>query len=247
MAFPPESSTTGSERVHDLPGYMGIGHFLENAVDQACLEQLSQPTSKRVRLSDDGLEELDKAELITKIRHLEAELEDVKQQLSAASAGKLKVPTEDKPISAKVACRTRNFECTSGGAAAPIAKAASGNSLSDAQAEEKVEIARKVMFRGIRKQMTWEPSCETDSATFSFSSALHSKQVFDALTNQPSDPKKTKKQLSFTVAEFEEKVALNSVRGASNWLYLTGKGVLVRWNEDDQSFTVTGSYGRGGE
>ena len=92
-----------------------------------------------------------------------------------------------------------------------------------------------------------KPSCKTNNAKFSYSSALHSKLVFDVLTKQPADAKKMRKQLSFTPAQFEEEIAEEDVDASARYsnLRLTGKSVTMWWNEEDQTLTVGGSYGTG--
>ena len=54
--------------------------------------------------------------------------------------------------------------------------------------------------------------------------------------------------MQFEPDEFEQKVARADVTGSARYatLYITGKNVNVRWKEEDQTFTVTGSYGKTG-
>ena len=56
-----------------------------------------------------------------------------------------------------------------------------------------------------------------------------------------------KKQLSYNPAEFQEEIAEEDVDASARYssLRLTGKSVTMRWNEEDQTFTVGGSYGTG--
>lgn len=78
---------------------------------------------------------------------------------------------------------------------------------------------------------------------------IPSAQVFNALTAQPADRKKQKKQLSFTADEFQNKVSKEKLSASVRYDYLciTSKTVNVKWKEEDQTFTVTGSYGKTSE
>ena len=66
------------------------------------------------------------------------------------------------------------------------------------------------------------------------------------MTNQPQDDKKVKKHLSFKPIDFEDKVSRDTIEASVRYdtLVITSKAVNVRWKEADQTFTVTGCYGK---
>ncbi|KAL9090384.1 MAG: hypothetical protein Q9159_002011 [Coniocarpon cinnabarinum] len=70
-------------------------------------------------------------------------------------------------------------------------------------------------------------------------------EAFNVLTRQGFDAKKPKKLVQFSVDELEDKVAKADISASVRFgsIYITGKGVNLRWKEDDQTFTATGSYG----
>lgn len=196
------------------------------------LKDIQQPAaSRRVRLSEDELDLLEKHELIAKINALEDELEKV-----------------------KYSTRIGSLSSAGGNAAA----------MSDEQIKEKVR-ARKLMVKGIKSQMKvrltyddkliperantvvqWKPACKIENAKFSFSGALPSTHVFNALTAQPTDARKSKKMIQFSLEEFTEKVASENIGASVRYdrLSITSKTVNMHWREEDQTFTVTGSYGK---
>ncbi|KLO07904.1 hypothetical protein SCHPADRAFT_1001300 [Schizopora paradoxa] len=94
---------------------------------------------------------------------------------------------------------------------------------------------------GIKKQMSWKPSCKTGSAKFSFDGFCPDPNVFGALFNLEGPPKfKAKK---FPKDEIQEYIGdvVGSVR--YDYLYITSD-VNVRWNPDTGEFKFSGSYGK---
>ncbi|KAL8866437.1 MAG: hypothetical protein Q9174_006305 [Haloplaca sp. 1 TL-2023] len=114
--------------------------------------------------------------------------------------------------------------------------------LSEDEINRKATKAREMMAKGIKSQMKWKPSCKTSGARFSYSGVVASPQVFLKVFRLGADWKK--KQLQFEPAEFEHTTGTDMTTSIRyGYLNLTGKHVTVRWDANDLTFTVTGSYG----
>ncbi|KAK5122002.1 hypothetical protein LTR85_004574 [Meristemomyces frigidus] len=181
------------------------------SIKRALQDTQSKPV-KRIRLSADELEDLDKDALITKVIELQQQLDDVIKQSATKEAA----------------------------AATAASKPAA---MTDEQAAQKAEQARKLMIKGIKSQMKWKASCKTGAAKFSYSGAVPSARVFNELMGQPADSKK--KMLTFTPLAFCDDVAKEDISSSARYSYLnlTGEKVNIRWKEDEGAFTVNGSYG----
>ncbi|KAL9003764.1 MAG: hypothetical protein Q9188_003388 [Gyalolechia gomerana] len=106
----------------------------------------------------------------------------------------------------------------------------------------KVSKARDMMEKGIRSQMKWKPSCKTGNVRFSYSGVVASPTIFLTLFRLSADWKK--KQIKLEPVEFQDTThteLTTSIRYGS--LNITGKNVTVRWDPEDLTFTVTGTYG----
>ncbi|KAL8920192.1 MAG: hypothetical protein Q9172_004603 [Xanthocarpia lactea] len=114
--------------------------------------------------------------------------------------------------------------------------------LSEEEVYNKASKARELMEKGIKSQMKWKPSCKTRGARFSYSGVVASAQVFQRMFRLPADWKK--KQLQFGPAEFQDTTRTDiSTSIRFGHLNITGKNITVRWDANDLTFTVTGSYG----
>ncbi|KAL8277058.1 hypothetical protein RQP46_010592 [Phenoliferia psychrophenolica] len=115
------------------------------------------------------------------------------------------------------------------------------------QAEKALDIQRKLMVKGISKQMGWKPSAKGGAAKFTHTHQLP-RLIFLALFNLPSTFKK-KSAHKLTIAEFKDACGDQGVPTGKvryNTLGVTGGGVNIRWNEEESSATVSGTYGLGG-
>ncbi|GJE92305.1 hypothetical protein PsYK624_084590 [Phanerochaete sordida] len=106
-----------------------------------------------------------------------------------------------------------------------------------AVAAEKI---RKAAVAGIKKQMSWKPSCKTNSAKFVYDGVCADPEVFGYLFKLGGPPKWKMKK--YTREEFED--LFGEVKGAVryNALYISSGGVNVRWSETGE-FKLSGSYG----
>ncbi|KAL8819074.1 MAG: hypothetical protein Q9223_002410 [Gallowayella weberi] len=93
-----------------------------------------------------------------------------------------------------------------------------------------------------KEEMKWKPSCKTGSARFSYSAVVASRDVFLSLFRLAADWKQ--KQVQFDPAEFQDTTHTHiSTSIRYGHLNVIGSKVTVRWDANELTFTVTGSYG----
>ncbi|KAI0701681.1 hypothetical protein C8Q76DRAFT_633436 [Earliella scabrosa] len=148
-----------------------------------------------------------------------------------------------------LASYARSLELQLSGAAAPAAgpsKAAAAPKpvKSQAELEAAADKLRKAAVSGIKKQMSWKPSCKTGSAKWSYDGICADPEVFGVLMNLGGPP--TFKMKKFSVADFEN--CLGGISASVRYvpydtLYITSKEVTVRWS-DTGEFKFSGSYGK---
>ncbi|KAH9896785.1 hypothetical protein C8Q73DRAFT_757262 [Cubamyces lactineus] len=112
---------------------------------------------------------------------------------------------------------------------------------SPAELEAAVEKIRRAAQSGIKKQMSWKPSCKTGSAKWSYDGICPDPEVFGALMGLGGPP--TFKMKKFSVDQFQSLVG--PIEGSVRYdtLYITGKEVTVRWS-DTGEFKFSGTYGK---
>ncbi|KAI0371868.1 hypothetical protein BV20DRAFT_1015858 [Pilatotrama ljubarskyi] len=110
-----------------------------------------------------------------------------------------------------------------------------------AELEEAAEKIRRAAQSGIKKQMTWKPSCKTGSAKWSYDGICPVPEVFGALMGLGGPPKFKMKKIS--TDEFQRLVG--PIQGSVRYdtLYITSNEVTVRWS-DTGEFKFSGSYGK---
>ncbi|KAI0708067.1 hypothetical protein C8T65DRAFT_213408 [Cerioporus squamosus] len=125
-----------------------------------------------------------------------------------------------------------------GGSKAVVAKPAA---KSPAELEAAAEKLRRAAVSGIKKQMSWKPSCKTGSAKWSYDGICTDPQVFGALLGLGGPP--TFKMKKFSAEEFQN--ALGHIESSVRYdtLYITSKEVTVRWS-DTGEFKFSGTYGK---
>jgi len=111
-----------------------------------------------------------------------------------------------------------------------------------AELEAAADKIAKAAVSGIKKQMSWKPSCKTNSAKWSYDGLCTDAEVFGILLGL--DGPVTWKMKKFTKEEFEN--ALGSIEASVRYdtLCITGN-VNVRYNSDSSEFKFSGTYGRG--
>ncbi|RDX54421.1 hypothetical protein OH76DRAFT_960558 [Lentinus brumalis] len=82
---------------------------------------------------------------------------------------------------------------------------------SPAELEEAAEKLRKAAVSGIKKQMSWKPSCKTGSAKWSYDGICTDPEVFGALLGLGGPP--TFKMKKFTAQEFQN--AIGHIQGSA--------------------------------
>ncbi|TCD70024.1 hypothetical protein EIP91_005276 [Steccherinum ochraceum] len=123
---------------------------------------------------------------------------------------------------------------------------AAGGDASGAKTKSSDEIAtavekiRKAAVSGIKKQMSWKPSCTTGTAKWTYDGVCADPVVFAALMGLDAPPKW--KQKKFSVDEFTN--LFGEVEGSVRYdkLYITSKDVNVRYS--DGEFKLSGTYGK---
>ncbi|KAJ7879165.1 hypothetical protein B0H13DRAFT_2543841 [Mycena leptocephala] len=106
-----------------------------------------------------------------------------------------------------------------------------------ARAAEKL---RSACVSGIKKQMTWKPSCKSGSAKWSYDGVCSDPAVFGSLLNLSGPPKW--KMQKYTVPEFE--AFMGSIEASVRYDSLElMANVTVRYQPDEGTFKMSGSYG----
>ncbi|KAK6996694.1 hypothetical protein R3P38DRAFT_3070047 [Favolaschia claudopus] len=102
------------------------------------------------------------------------------------------------------------------------------------------EKLRSACVSGIKKQMTWKPSCKTGGAKWSYDGVCPDPAVFGSLVNLSAPPKW--KMQKYTVPEFE--AFMGSIEASVRYdsLELMGN-VTVRYQAEEGTFKMSGSYG----
>ncbi|KII95287.1 hypothetical protein PLICRDRAFT_86682 [Plicaturopsis crispa FD-325 SS-3] len=110
------------------------------------------------------------------------------------------------------------------------------------QIEEAAEKVRKAARSGIRKQMTWKPSCKTGSARWVYDGVCNDAEVFGALLGLGGPP--TFKMKKIPKADFEDAIGDLNVSIRYDTLSISGSEVTVRWQPDEGTFKFSGTYGK---
>ncbi|CAL1700159.1 unnamed protein product [Somion occarium] len=108
------------------------------------------------------------------------------------------------------------------------------------QLEEAAEKIRRAAHAGIKKQMSWKPSCKTGGAKWSYDGICPDPNVFGVLMGLDGPP--TWKMKKFTVNEFDELMGEITSSARYSELRLTGTNVNARWS-DTGEFKFSGTYG----
>ncbi|KAI0646220.1 hypothetical protein C8Q79DRAFT_1009877 [Trametes meyenii] len=143
-----------------------------------------------------------------------------------------------------LATYARSLEQQLAGGAIPVAgpsKAVAKPPRSQAELEEAADKLRRAAQSGIKKQMSWKPSCKTGSAKWSYDGICPDPEVFGALLGLGGPPKFKMKK--FSTDEFQKLVG--PIQGSVRYdtLYITSAEVTVRWS-DTGEFKFSGSYGK---
>ncbi|OBZ78325.1 hypothetical protein A0H81_02263 [Grifola frondosa] len=107
--------------------------------------------------------------------------------------------------------------------------------------EEAAEKIRKAAHSGIKKQMTWKPSCKGGTAKWSYDGICPDPEVFGVLMGLGGPPKFKMKK--FPKAEFESLIGDFRASARYSDLYITSNDITVRWSETGE-FKFSGTYGK---
>ncbi|KAJ7352192.1 hypothetical protein DFH08DRAFT_923179 [Mycena albidolilacea] len=99
---------------------------------------------------------------------------------------------------------------------------------------------RSACVSGIKKQMSWKPSCKTGGSKWSYDGVCSDPIVFGSLLDLDAPPKW--KMHKYTVPEFEEIMGSIEASVRYDTLHLIGN-VTVRYQPDEGTFKMSGSYG----
>ncbi|TFY73305.1 hypothetical protein EWM64_g10707 [Hericium alpestre] len=111
---------------------------------------------------------------------------------------------------------------------------------SRADLEAAADKLRRAAMSGIKKQMSWKPSCKMGSAKWSYDGICADPEVFGVLMGLDGPP--TWKMKKFSREDFEEAVGEISASARYSDLEITSKDVTVRYS-DEGTFKFSGSYG----
>ncbi|GJE95524.1 hypothetical protein PsYK624_117090 [Phanerochaete sordida] len=128
----------------------------------------------------------------------------------------------------------------SAAAAAPGAVAAAPARKSEAELADAAEKIRKAAVAGIKKQMTWKPSCKSGGAKWAYDGICPDPEVFGYLFKLGGPPKFKMKK--FPVDEFSKIFEYITTSARYSRLSITSKDITVRWS-DTGEFKMSGSYG----
>ncbi|CUA75273.1 hypothetical protein RSOLAG22IIIB_05810 [Rhizoctonia solani] len=108
------------------------------------------------------------------------------------------------------------------------------------QIQAEVTRIKTLITRGIKKLMTWKPSCKHGRAKYAFDGVCPDPRVFGTVFGLDGPPTwRTKK---YTYAEFERHVGEIEGRARYSELVLTSD-VNVRYNPETGEFKFSGNYG----
>ncbi|KAI5239060.1 hypothetical protein E4T42_08821 [Aureobasidium subglaciale] len=127
-----------------------------------------------------------------------------------------------------------------------LQQSGSGGSGGEVWSEEKIaERAKKtgdVCAAEIKKQMKWQPSCKTGTTKWSYTGIVPHEDVFYKLFGFEK-PKKPWKQKKIALDDFIDRVGRISASIRYGSRDLTGGDVKVHWDQDENIFKLTGTYG----
>ncbi|KAG2156433.1 hypothetical protein DEU56DRAFT_846760 [Suillus clintonianus] len=121
------------------------------------------------------------------------------------------------------------------GGAGSAPKAMSADQL--AAAAEKI---RKAANSGIKKQMTWKPSCKAGSAKWCYDGVCADPVVFGTMLGLGGPP--TWKTHKMPIDDFENRIGRLDASARYSNLYIKGQHVNIRWS-DSGEFKFSGTYG----
>ncbi|KAF8076719.1 hypothetical protein FPV67DRAFT_1406546 [Lyophyllum atratum] len=114
--------------------------------------------------------------------------------------------------------------------------------MSPQQLNAAAEKLRAAARSGIRKQMTWKPSCKTGSARWTYDGVCADPAVFGAFLGLDGPPTfKTKKMPK---DEFEDLMGDLEVSIRYDTLKITSTDVNIHWKAAEGTFKCSGSYGK---
>ncbi|KAG1873594.1 hypothetical protein DFJ58DRAFT_759142 [Suillus subalutaceus] len=103
-----------------------------------------------------------------------------------------------------------------------------------------VEKIRKAANSGIKKQMTWKPSCKAGTAKWSYDGVCADPVVFGTMLGLGGPP--TWKMHKMPIDDFETRIGHLDASARYSHLYLKGPHVNIRWS-DSGEFKFSGTYG----
>lgn len=124
-------------------------------------------------------------------------------------------------------------KATQGGAVAPI--------ISPEQIQAKATKLRGVVYKGIKSQMKWKPSCKRGTARFSFEGMCDEPTFRGFMRLQEKD--KTKGQ-RMDCEKFQSEILGYQLVASIRYGYLMAKGnVNITFSKDDGIVKINGGYG----
>lgn len=150
--------------------------------------------------------------------------------------------SETRNMLVQLAQYTRNLEeeIVSGAGAEPSTPAPKTKDQLEGAAQKIEKAARS----GIRKQMTWKPTCKEGRAKWSYDGLCSDPEVFAVLLNL-REPMKSKTR-KMPKDEFEQCFGDLDVSVRYDTLSITGTDVNIRYDKDSGEFKFSGTYGRSG-
>ncbi|KAF8265476.1 hypothetical protein EI94DRAFT_1685455 [Lactarius quietus] len=112
--------------------------------------------------------------------------------------------------------------------------------MTRAELEAAAEKIKKAAVSGIKKQMTWKPSCKTNSAKWLYNGLCADPDVFGTLMGL--DGPLTWKIKKLPKETFEDLLGRILASARYNTLRITGTNVNVQYYPDSGKFKFSGTY-----
>ncbi|KAF2821821.1 hypothetical protein CC86DRAFT_410900 [Ophiobolus disseminans] len=116
-------------------------------------------------------------------------------------------------------------------------------SMSTTELVEKSIKARNVLSKGIEKQMKWTPSCKLGKSHFVYDGQVTDERIFKPMLGLPASH--DKKAFKMSASDFDDKVGSPQASVRYGWLEFSGKTVNIRWDPEEKSFKVSGTWKEG--
>ncbi|KAF7792824.1 hypothetical protein EIP86_003924 [Pleurotus ostreatoroseus] len=153
------------------------------------------------------------------------------------------IPEDDEELRTNLVALAKYARALEGRTSASAGASASVTKMSAEELESSADKIKRAAVAGIKKQMSWKPSCKTNSAKWSYDGICANPEVFGVLLGLGKAP--TFKMKKMSKEEFQEHIGYISSSARYNDLHITGKDVNIRWSDTGEfkfSGTLLGAW-----